>query len=332
MAINAILPKLKTENTIVFLPSLFSNEDKLILAPLQNLTNLFFRRTFSKYFPQCFDYALTPFISACSNSIKRSSPQFFDILPENNQGLIDCVPQIIGNNAEYILQTCKVIESLGYREVNINMGCPKKDIVSRGRGAGMLKNADLIKRITGSILNNTSLQVSLKVRLGVKENTDFEKLIPMLNSLPLKNICIHPRRAVDFYEGEVDLPKFEELVRKIRHTVIYNGDIFTLEDFSRLKQRFPFITHWMIGRGALRNPFLAGNIRGISYEKSVLLKPFIFDLEENFISNLKSNNEKLILGKMKEIMKYVCQGLETDNQKFLHSNSLEEINKFISEI
>lgn len=243
MELRAILPKQKKVDTLVFLTSLFSSEDRLILAPMQNLTSLFFRKSFEKFFPKSFDYAITPFISATSNKTDVKSIQFKDILPQDNENSIPIVPQVIGNNGEYILNTCKIIESLGYREINLNMGCPKKDIVSRGRGAGMLTNPDSIQEIIETILKDTTLQVSIKVRLGVKDSSDCRKLVPIINSLPLKSVCIHPRKAIDFYEGSVDVDEFEYLAKEIKHTIIYNGDIFSVEDFSNLKMRFPFIKH-----------------------------------------------------------------------------------------
>ena len=332
MELRAILPKQKKVDTLVFLTSLFSSEDRLILAPMQNLTSLFFRKSFEKFFPKSFDYAITPFISATSNKTDVKSIHFKDILPQDNENSIPIVPQVIGNNREYILNTCKIIESLGYREVNLNMGCPKKDIVSRGRGAGMLTNPDSIQEIIETILKDTTLQVSIKVRLGVKDSSDCRKLVLVINSLPLKSVCIHPRKAIDFYGGSVDIDEFDYLANEIKHNVIYNGDIFSVEDFSNLKMRFPFIKHWMIGRGVLRNPLLAFEIRGMPAEKDILLKPFIKDVEENFIATLRSYNERLVLGKMKEFAKYLCKGLNIDEGPFVHSTSLEEINSLLNQI
>ena len=196
----------------------------------------------------------------------------------------------------------------------------------------MLTQAKNVQEVIENILKNTSLQVSVKVRLGVKENTDFEKLIPMLNSLPLKNICIHPRRAMDFYEGKIDTKKFADCCKKIKHEIIYSGDIFCVEDFARLKKRFPFITHWMLGRGILQNPFLPSQIRGINYEQKIILTDFVKEIESEFVKTLSSPNEKLILGKMKEFSKYLCKGFHIEATPFLHSSSLQEINKEIEKL
>lgn len=312
------------ETTFVFNTSLFTSEDKLYLAPMQNLTSLFFRQAYERFFPQTIDYAVSPFISVCSNGVDAKSIKFDDVRPQANLGAMPVIPQILGNNPEQIVETCKIIEQMGYREVNLNMGCPKKDIVSRKRGSGLLREKELVEKIIDSILNQTHLLLSLKVRLGVKEDKDLEALLPVINAYPIKNVTIHPRRAIDFYEGKANEDLFEYYAKQIKHTIIYNGDIFTVEDFTRLKTRFPYITNWMIGRGVVRNPFLAGEIRGIFFDKQIL-KPYVMELKQNFISSLYRENETLVLNKMKEFSKYICQGMNIDATPFLHSTSLQEI-------
>ncbi len=326
MDIRVIIPKQKTQDTIVFHHSLFSNDDKLILAPMQNLTSLFFRKTFSEFFPQNIDYAISPFISVSSNCQSPSSIIYNDIRPLENENTIPLVPQILGNNVEQILECAKIIESLGYREINLNMGCPKRDIVSRDRGAGLLRDKDLIHSIFDAIFNNTKLQLSIKVRLGISDETELSNLVPILNIYPLKSICIHPRTQKQQYDGQVNLSLFEHFARELKHTVIYNGDIFTVDDFTKLKTQFPYVKHWMIGRGVLMNPFLCADIRGIPYNKSEMLIPYLKKLQDNFIKYLPNANEIAILGKMKEFTKYLSLGCNVDVRELLRECSLEKFN------
>ena len=242
------------------------------------------------------------------------------------------VPQILGNNAEEIVECAKILQSFGYREVNLNMGCPKKDIVSRGRGSGLLKDKDAVKRIFDAVLSNTTLQLSIKVRLGIKDSSELETLLPILNDYPLKSVTIHPRTQQQQYLGKVNLSDFDFFATKLKHTIIYNGDIFSTNDFKRLKTQFPFIKHWMIGRGVLQNPFLAAEIRGISYDKKQLLPVYIDLLQENFIASLYRYNETTILNKMKEFTKYLSIGFSFDATELLRMVSLDEFNKALHKI
>lgn len=324
MEINYLMPKIKVEQTVIYQTTLFSNQDKIILAPMQNLTNYYFRNALNKFFPHSIDYAITPFISACSN-IKINKNKLKDIKKENNENCFPIIPQILGNKIEDILALVKAFEQMGYTTVNLNLGCPKKDIVSKGRGAGLLGNTDLVETIIKTILENTSINLSLKVRLGVKTNKDIQRLLPIINSYPLSSIIIHPRRAIDFYEGSVDLSCFEGLIKDIKRTkIIYNGDIFSKEDFKNLKQRFPMINDWMIGRGILRNPTLAAEIRGIPFDRKQLLKPFYEEVFNNFKSSLGFTNDTLILNKMKEFAKYFCCGNDIDSKELLRINNTND--------
>ena len=327
MGIQSIIPKTKTQVTIVFNYSLFTNEDKLILAPMQNLTSLFFRKTFSQFFPANIDYAVSPFISVSANNQNADSIQYKDILPSENTGLMPLVPQILGNKPEEILECAKIIERFGYREVNLNMGCPKKDIVSHKRGSGLLKEKETVKQIIETVFDDTTLQLSLKVRLGINDAQDLDNLVPLLNSFPLKSVCIHPRTQMQQYEGEVDLSVFEYFASKLKHTIIYNGDIFSASDFAKMKSRFPYIKHWMIGRGLLRNPFLCAEIRGIPYNKEEMLPIYLHSLQENFAKSLHHHNEITILNKMKEFTKYLSLNYDFDATPLLRKSSLEDFNK-----
>ena len=298
MGIQSIIPKTKTQDTIVFNYSLFTNEDKLILAPMQNLTSLFFRKTFSAFFPQNIDYAVSPFISVSANNQNAGSVQYKDISPVENKNLMPVIPQVLGNKAAEILECAKIIEHLGYREININMGCPKKDIVSHKRGSGLLKEKETVRQIFETILNNTHLQISVKVRLGINDSSDLDKLVDLFNSYPLKSVCIHPRTQIQQYSGEPDYAAFEYFASKIKHTIIYNGDIYSCDDFKRLKSRFPYIKHWMTGRGLLQNPFLCADIKGIPYNKQQTLPAYMNALQENFTQSLHRYNEISILSSL----------------------------------
>lgn len=331
MGINAILPKIKTQDTIVFYNSLFSSEDRLILAPMQNLSNLFFRKTFARFFPNTIDFAVSPFLSACKDAVSVKHHQFQDILPRNNEGSLPVVPQIIGRDPEAIVSICKTIESLGYSEVNLNMGCPKKDMISRQRGSGLLPYPDVVRQIVENILHNTHLRVSVKLRLGVKDPQEIYRLIPVLNDLDLKSVCIHPRTAAQQYSGKADVDAFEQVSKQLHHLIVYNGDINSVEDFRRLKTRMPHIKHWMIGRGLIGNPLLAGEIRAINYQKDFSLAPFIRELQANFSQTLRYPNERLVLNKMKEFSKYLCTAAKIDPSPFVHCNTLAEIDKLFDQ-
>ena len=103
--------------------------------------------------------------------------------------------------------------------------------------------------------------MSLKTRIGMDEPEEFRHLMKIFNKYPLHELIIHPRVQKDYYDNLPDWKAFGEAMRMSRNPVCYNGDIFTVEDFRRFRREFPEADKVMLGRGLLRNPLLAEEIR-----------------------------------------------------------------------
>lgn len=100
------------------------------------------------------------------------------------------------------------------------------------------------------------------MRLGIDDPEYGMRVIGVLDEYPLGGVIIHARTGKQMYTGNVDLDSFEALASACKHKVTYNGDIFMYADFIRISLRFPFIKNLMLGRGALRDPFLPSAIKG----------------------------------------------------------------------
>ena len=125
-------------------------------------------------------------------------------------------------------------------------------------------------------------RLSLKIRLGRKTSDEINKLIPIFNRYPLQEIIIHPRTGTQMYDGEPDLGAFEKCVGLTDHRIIYNGDITDLKFFKELTTRFKTIEAWMIGRGAIINPFLPAIIKTGQDNFSNQVETFRYFYEELF--------------------------------------------------
>ena len=146
---------------------------KLYLAPLEGITNHIYRKALYECFGG-FDKYFIPFIRAKQN-LNFSGIEKKDIDPENNQGMY-AVPQILTRNAEDFLRTASQLAGLGYREINLNLGCPSKTVVTKGCGAGFLERPDELERFLDYIFANTDLKISIKTRLGMDDAEEFEDL------------------------------------------------------------------------------------------------------------------------------------------------------------
>ena len=203
----------------------------------------------------------TPFI-APNQSRKLTSREMNDILPEHNQGM-HVVPQILANRAEDFVWAARKIQELGYKEVNLNLGCPSGTVVSQNRGAGFLafplELNCFLEQVTGSLLQ-MGMRFSIKTRIGKRDRGEFEKLLEIFNQYPLERLIIHPRLQTDFYRNHPDMEIFQTAAERSRNPVCYNGDIFSEEDFQVFHKNFPQISFIMAGRGLLKDPALAEKI------------------------------------------------------------------------
>jgi len=152
------------------------------------------------------------------------------------------------------------LKNYGCDEVNWNLGCPFAMVIKRGEGAAMLQSPELIVSFLERVFSEISVSLSIKMRLGMHSPDEILKLIPLLNSFPIKEIIIHPRTGSQMYDGEIHLDVFKTAFELSNHPVIYNGDLKTSADYKRLNELFPSVKGWMIGRGLLINPFLAVEI------------------------------------------------------------------------
>ncbi len=235
----------------------------LYSSPLQGFTDFKFRNAYNKYF-EGIDFFYSPYIRLNGKlELKKSEER--DILPKNNSNL-HLIPQIMTRDADEFLFVARYIKDLGYDELNWNLGCPYPMVTKRGMGSGLIKYPDLIDEILDKVLAETDISVSIKIRLGLDSNEEILGVLPVFDKYPLKNIAIHPRIGKQLYKGPVDLDAFQNCLKHSKHKIIYNGDIKTVEDYRNLKERFPSIDTWMIGRGLISDPFLPAMIKNNTLE------------------------------------------------------------------
>ncbi len=274
----------------------------IYFAPLEDVSGYMFRNLFSSVFPGV-DRFYAPFISAPGPGRKHKKREKEDVEPENNVG-IELIPQILTNDPGNFLFTAKWLKDKGYKEINLNLGCPSKDVVSRGKGSGFLSDPERLDRFLDEVfkgLNSPEMEgvsLSVKTRTGRKDNSNVSRLIEVFNRYPLSEVTVHPRLGKDFYRGEPDMETFQRFYEGLNAPVVYNGDILDPEDIRRTKERFPGLKAVMIGRGFMRDPALAREYKGGKPLEPSELFGFIQRLYGEYRENL--NADKFALDKMKE--------------------------------
>lgn len=231
---------------------------KLWLAPLHGITYFYFRNLLCRH-AGGIDAAITPFFPVLPAS-RLNVRKWKDLLPENNTES-EVIPQLMGNVASDFVDTVLALEDLGYSHVNWNLGCSMKQIVRRKRGCGLMPYPSLIEETVRKVTKESRCKLSLKIRLGLHSPEEGKELLLRLNAYPVEFIVIHPRLGEWLYEGKPDLAAFDLFYSLSEHELVYNGDITDLSSFLSLSERYSGMKQWMLGRGLLRNPFLAEQIR-----------------------------------------------------------------------
>ena len=131
-----------------------------------------------------------------------NSRELKDVLPENNRGMYT-VPQILSNNAEDFVKTALELQSMGYEEVNLYLGCPSRTVVTKMRGAGFLGEQKLLEKFLDEIFDTLDLKLSVKTRIGMEDAEEFYELIEIYNKYPMEELIIHPRLQTDYYKNKL---------------------------------------------------------------------------------------------------------------------------------
>lgn len=322
---------------------------KLYLAPMEGITTYIFRNAFEKYYGGVDKY-FTPFLTASH----LKGRELRDVHPDNNK-VPALVPQILTNDSELFLKITRQLAALGYREVNLNLGCPSGTVTGKGRGAGFLDRPDELDRFLYDIYNGVNklnvtddeghseeIVISIKTRLGMEFLSEWDDILEIYKKYPISELIVHPRLRNEFYAGEIHMDEFlktfsvlstEEKTYKNGSPdtrICYNGDITDDAYFKNVASKTePLFKErnqeslYMIGRGALMNPGLPALLcrsgdMSPSFDKETF-KHFINEIMENYIPEM--SNEKQVVMKMKELWSYFAKGLG------LEKNQLKEIHK-----
>lgn len=287
---------------------------RLEMAPMEGITTYIYRNAHARHFGKMDKY-YTPFLSLHKEK-EFNHKEKQEILPEHNEGLC-VVPQVLTNSAEDFLCAAKKLKNLGYDEININMGCPSGTVTTKAKGAGMLLDPARLDRFLAEAFEKTPVDISIKTRIGMERADEWEELLCIYNKYPIKELIIHARVRADFYQNTPNWEAYSYATKNSKNPICYNGDIFSLEDYFKLKENFPSVESVMLGRGLLANPFLVEEIyndkmdslnavkNGMSKQKYVKLQVFHDELYDEYRKILSGDQN--VLFKMKELWAYMIK-------------------------
>lgn len=272
---------------------------KYYLAPLEGITTYVYRNAYQACFGGIDKY-FTPFIVPHKNK-KFDAREKKELSQEHNKGLL-VVPQLLTNNAEDFVKTANDIKAMGYKEINLNLGCPSKTVVAKNKGSGFLSQTSELNKFLYDIFENFQGKISIKTRIGKESPDEFYQLIQIFNQYPIEELTIHPRIQTDYYKNIPNMEMFQLAYAESKNPICYNGDITSNLKIQKLSVEYPNLDAVMIGRGLIQNP---GLLTSLTKEK---LFKFHEMLLEEYI--LISSGDRNVLFKMKELWFYMISLFE----------------------
>lgn len=299
----------------------------IYFAPLQESTDFVYRKAHSRFFGSIDKY-FSPYLLVQKDGLLKKS-HLRDTAPENCSGY-PLVPQFMAGNYLDFLLLAQHLSDLGYEEINWNLGCPYPMVTGKGMGAGLLPHPEKIREILEKSMPQLKCRLSVKLRSGLVSAEEILQVVPVLNDFPLTEIIVHPRVARQLYNGTPDQELFKLLQGMIRHPLVYNGDIFNPMDFENARNKFEGISTWMIGRGLLKNPFLAMELKGVQFpgriEKQRIMEDFQNEILESYASMLSGHSH--LITRMTKFWEYFCFLFPNPHKSFKRVKKSVNLSKY----
>ena len=306
----------------------------LLLAPMEDVSDPPFRKLCKMHGA---DLMYSEFISSeglIRDAIKsRKKLDIFDY--ERPVGI-----QIFGGDEEAMAMSARIVETVEPDLVDINFGCPVKKVVCKGAGAGVLKDIDLMVRLTKAVVNSTHLPVTVKTRLGWDDHSiNIDEVAERLQDTGIKALTIHARTRAQMYKGEADWEHISRIKNNpnIEIPIFGNGDIDSPEKALDYKNRYQ-CDGIMIGRGAIGYPWIFEEIKHYFRTGELLPTPTITDrllaVKNHALWSVEWKGERPGLVEMRQHYSNYFRGIPHFKEfktRFLQALSLEELDEIIAD-
>ncbi|MEI8292639.1 MAG: tRNA-dihydrouridine synthase family protein [bacterium] len=295
---------------------LFQNGSPVLsLAPMQDITDLPFWRLMSKYGGA--DLYFTEFF--------RVTPHY---VPEKNilRSILEnptdrpAVAQIIGNDLEAMARTARALEKHPVAAIDLNLGCPAPVVYRKCAGGGLLRDLPRVDALLAVLRDAVEGAFTVKTRIGFESPAEFDSLLEVFAKHRLDLLTVHGRTVAEKYGPQVHRDLIAQAVRSLPFPVQANGNVACAGSALETLQQTG-AAGLMIGRGAIRNPWIFSQIRDRLAGRDIFLPTGrdVLDYIANLYEAVCSPGvpERAQVQKMKKYMNFLGEGLE-DSQAFLH--------------
>ena len=298
---------------------------KYYMAPLESVTTWIYRQAHAKIYGRLDKYFI-PFLEPHEKRDFKTR-ELQEILPEHNENIY-AVPQILTNRSEGFIKLAKALKDWGYEEINLNLGCPSKTVVTKGKGSGFLAKPEELERFLTEIVDALSgeVKISVKTRIGKEDPEEFPALLELFNKYPMEELIIHPRVQKDGYGNVPRLELYELAEKQSVNPLCYNGDLYTQEQIWNFAERFPGTERLMFGRGFLRDPGLLYNEGKDSkdiFEKFWAFHDLVYEGYQE-----RNMGDRNVLFKMKELWSYQVYQFSEPERLFKTFKKVQDCNEY----
>ena len=299
-------------------PETFSNllradAPMLSLAPMQDVTTLQFMRVIARYGGP--DVFWTEYFRVHGES--RPEKWILDSITQNPTGR-PVVAQLIGNDIPALVRNAKLLQQYPVAAIDLNLGCPAPIVYRKCAGGGLLREPKKIDAILSALREAVTIPFTVKTRLGFTSPAEFDALLAVFAKHPIDLLTIHARTVTQMYRPGVRYDLIAHAAKALRCPVLLNGNVFSAPQ-AQLLLAETGVCGLMIGRGAIRNPWLFDQIRAQLRGEKIKLPggrdvlAYIHELWDNEIT--PGVRESAQVQRMKKFTNFIGEGI---GEKFLH--------------
>jgi tRNA-dihydrouridine synthase len=296
-----------------FLNLLRASAPVLSLAPMQDVTTLQFMRVIARYGgPEIY---WTEYFRVHGDS--RPEKWILDSITKNPTGR-PVIAQMIGNDIPALVRNAKLLQQYPIAAIDLNLGCPAPIVYRKCAGGGLLREPQRIDAILGALRDAVTIPFTVKTRLGFDSPDEFDALLKIFAKHPIDLLTVHARTVKQMYRPGVRYDLIAQAAKELRCPVFANGNVHSATQAQKIISETG-VRGLMIGRGAIRNPWLFDQIRAQFSGEEIKLPTgrnvlaYIRELWENEIApGVKESSQVM---RMKKFMNFIGDGV---GEKFLH--------------
>ncbi len=280
---------------------------------MQDVTTLEFMRVVMRYGGP--DIYWTEYFRV--HSVSNLETWILDSITKNPTGR-PIIAQLIGNDIPALVRTAKELQNFPVAAIDLNLGCPAPIVYRKCAGGGLLREPQRIDAILGALRDAVTIPFTVKTRLGFESPAEFDTLLPIFAKHSIDLLTVHARTVLQMYRPGVRYDLMAQAVRELKCHVLANGNIFSPTQAQALVADTG-VRGLMVGRGAIRNPWLFDQIRQQLRGEPVKLPlgrdvlAYLHELWDNEITpGVKESSQ---VQRMKKFMNFIGEAL---GEKFLH--------------